>query len=175
MTVIQIVGRGQVILCPHFKKTAICISKRQSSVISKRKASHHFEKRGGWIISKWDLSFRKVHHPSFRKGRALSFQNDSFAWDLSMINLNDSFRNDRGSVILKWHWFWIIPIRTVCASGCRPLLFSWNWYLTLITYKWNAGKMVPLAEVQRNIFPKGGDAYEQFDASFGQWQLRESG
>ena len=68
-----------------------------------------FRKERGRIISKWDLSFRKVHHPSFRKGRALSFQNDSFAWDLSMMNLNDSFRNDRGSVILKWHWFWIFP------------------------------------------------------------------
>ena len=54
-------------------------------------------------------SFRKVYHPSFRNGRALSFQNDSFTWDLSMMNLNDSFRNDRGSVILKWHWFWIFP------------------------------------------------------------------
>ena len=39
--------------------------------------------------------------PSFRNGRALSFQNDSFAYDLSMMNLNDSFRNDRGSAILK--------------------------------------------------------------------------
>ena len=68
-----------------------------------------FRKDGGRIISKWYLSFRKVHHPSFRKGRALSFQNDSFAYDLSMMNLNDSFRNDRGSVILKWHWFWIFP------------------------------------------------------------------
>ena len=101
MTIIQKVNRGASIPCPHFKmrinpleKKAILISKREPIRHFEVKVNHHFEETV-------HPSFRKEGHQSFRKDRAISFQNDSFASDLSMINLNDSFRNDRESIILK--------------------------------------------------------------------------